>query len=347
MTTIHGLTPWWEPIRSHIHALQLSPASDGIAIACCGSVEEIALFSSGYIGSPKFARQPLITEHTMFQLASISKFITACLVLELCLRGKLQLDEKIIPPYNLLDVPVSFGQLLSHRAGFVDTGGVFGTIEDSTTAWTFDYWQNNKFRLYQSEKVGEYNYSTWGYWLIQVLIEWKFKVPFEHLLKQLLCYPLGLISTTSSSPNSYNGNYSWGHDSLGNPLPYGWRHFEGFEAAAGVWSTAADMGLLISHLFKPKATNSRDTRLLVSLQDLIAIPSCCGYQYGLLLSSINREKVLLHTGTNPGYHAILQFCPKTKNGFIILTNSECRNIFNQSLVKYMGRLMVDTAGLAL
>jgi len=347
VTTIHRLTPWWEPIRSHIHALHLSTTSEGIAIACCDSLGRVASFSSGYIGSPEFIHQPIINEHTKFQLASISKFITACLVLELSLRGKLKLDEQIQPPHNILNVPVTLGQLLTHRAGFIDTAGTLGTIDGSRPFWTTEYWQNNKSHLHQTETVGEYHYSTWGYWLIQKIIEWRFEIPFEQLLQRWLCFPLGLTATTSSSPKTTDSTACWGHDSLGKPLAYGWRHFQGIEAAAGVWSSAADMGLLISHLLQPKFTNSKGAKLLVRLSDLIAVPSCYGYQYGLLLTSINREKVLLHTGTNPGYHAVLQFCPKSKTGFVVMTNLECLNIFNQSLVKYMEWLMVDTAGLAL
>ena len=346
MSNKQSPTPWWEPIRMHIQALHLSTTSEGISIACCDSLGKIASFSSGYIGSPKLNHQHIINEHSKFQLASISKFITACLVLELSLRDKLKLDERIQPPNNILNVPVTLGQLLTHRAGFIDTVGTLGTIDGSRPFWTADYWQNNKSHLYQTENVGEYHYSTWGYWLIQKIIEWKLEIPFEQLLQHWLCLPLGLTATTSSSPKTTDSTTSWGHDSLGNPLAYGWRHFQGIEAAAGVWSSAADMGLLISHLFQPKGTNSKGAKLLVRLSDHIAIPSCYGYQYGLLLTSINREKILLHTGTNPGYHAVLQFCPKTKNGFIILTNSECRNIFTQSLTQYMGRLMVDTVGRA-
>ena len=343
MSNIQSPTPWWEPIRSHMQALQLSPTSGGIAIACCGPVEKVSSFSSGYIGSPKIIHQPMVNDHTKFQLASISKFITACLVLELSLYGKLKLDEKILPPNNILNVPVTLEQLLMHRAGFIDKAGTLGTIDDSRPFWTADYWQNNKSRLHQTEQVGEYHYSTWGYWLIQILIEWKLEVPFEQLLQQWLCLPLGLTATTSSSPKTTDSTPGWGHDSLGNPLAYGWRHFQGIEAAAGVWSSAADMGLLISHLFQPKTFNIPATKLLISLSDLIADSSQYGYQYGILMTSIDKEKVLVHTGTNPGYHAALQLCPKSKKGFVILTNSECRNTLTQSLFKYMGRLMLDKA----
>ncbi len=346
MSNIQSPTPWWEPIRNQIQALHLPTTSEGIAIACCDSLGKIASFSSGYIDSPKFIHQPIITEHTKFQLASISKFITACLVLELSIRGKLKLDEKIQPPHNIHNVPVTLGQLLTHRAGFIDTAGTLGTTDGSRPFWTAEYWQNNKSYLYQTETVGEYHYSNWGYWLIEKIIEWKLEIPFEQLLQRWLCLPLGLTATTSSSPKTTDSTACWGHDSLGNRLAYGWRHFQGIEAAAGLWSSAADMGLIISHLFQPKFTNSKGAKLLVRLSDLIAVPSCYGYQYGLLLTSIHREKVLLHTGTNPGYHAVLQFCPKTKNGFIIMTNSECRNILTQSLNKYMGRLMVDTVAQA-
>lgn len=112
-----------EVIRESIENLIKLYAVPGVAVIKLNRAGETALSTAGNTRKTDVAKcngARRITSTTLFQLASISKLLTAWLVVELAERNILKLDQKYhlqIPEGSALG-GVTLRQLLSHRGGF-------------------------------------------------------------------------------------------------------------------------------------------------------------------------------------------------------------------------------------
>lgn len=86
----------------------------------------VVQFAQGY-GMADIAQRRAVTADTMFHLASVTKVVTACMIMRLAERGKLVLDEPIagyldFPVFNprFRDTPITIRQLLTHTSSISD-----------------------------------------------------------------------------------------------------------------------------------------------------------------------------------------------------------------------------------
>ena len=127
-----------------------------------------------------------VNEHTVFQVASVSKWITSFGVLKLVEQGKLDLDTPIddyltrwhLPESEFDNRKVTIRRLLSHSSGLVDDLGYSGftpdqtpqTIEASLTKAADGFYSEGIARV-GFEPGSQYMYSGAGYTILQLLIE--------------------------------------------------------------------------------------------------------------------------------------------------------------------------------
>jgi CubicO group peptidase (beta-lactamase class C family) len=97
---------------------------------------------------------------------------------------------------------------------------------------------------------------------------------------------------------------AYGHDYAGQ-IDGGWRKFEGVEAAAGIWSTAKDLGHLLRQLMK-QTNNSSARPAMLKISDLLIKGQGDGYHYGVMVNKRSRGLILSHQGINPGYQAMIR-----------------------------------------
>jgi CubicO group peptidase (beta-lactamase class C family) len=267
-------------------------------------------------------RMPM-TPETVMQIASVSKPLAAYTVVRLARAGRVELDAPIerltagwrLPESEFDAQEVTLRRLLSHTAGINVSGyqGLRpGSPLPSTEASLAGASGAGTARIVDA-RGREWRYSGGGYTLGQLAVERATGEPYSRVVERQVLRPLGMARTgfdctTSESPP--RGAAS-GHDAAGKPMPR-LRYAE--QAAAGVCSTAGDMGRFAAALMRgPIATAMA-----------APAPATDGkYGLGLHIERLrDGTKRLWHDGSNRGWQAQLEVFPDRDWALVMLTNGD-------------------------
>jgi CubicO group peptidase (beta-lactamase class C family) len=190
----------------------MQAARDGAKDAQVGNCA-IALIEDGHIvDSYVYSPNDPVHYGTLFQMASISKWVTSWGVMALVRQGRLELDVPVsryltrwhLPPSEFNNDGVTVRRLLNHTAGLTDGLGYLGfppgrqvqQLEDSLT-----YAADRAPEADGHVRVGyapgsRWKYSGGGFTLLQLLIEEVTHDRFAHFMQQTVFEPLGMTRTT-------------------------------------------------------------------------------------------------------------------------------------------------------
>lgn len=173
----------------------------------------MATVNNGIVEYEKFhsAGKP-VNRNTVFQVSSLSKWISAFGIMRLVEDGKLDLDAPVskyltrwqLPSGEFNNEEVTVRRLLSHTAGLTDglgysgfeTGTPVQSIEQSLTRAS-DADEGISGVVSVGIKPGrEFKYSGGGYTLLQLLVEEVSGQSFASYMKGSLFEPLGMIHST-------------------------------------------------------------------------------------------------------------------------------------------------------
>jgi CubicO group peptidase (beta-lactamase class C family) len=143
------------------------------------------------------------TPETRFRIGSVSKLLTAVLLMRLAQDGLLQLDSRV-GQYVTLPEPlasISFRHLAGHLGGvrhyrgneFLTTTH-FATLSDALAVFVDD--------SLIAAPGSRYAYSSYGYNLIGSALEAMTATPFPDLLRQHVLAPLGMGATVPDQPGA-------------------------------------------------------------------------------------------------------------------------------------------------
>jgi D-alanyl-D-alanine carboxypeptidase len=174
-------------------------------------------------------------------IASITKMMTATLVLQLVDEGLLSLGDDVrqwLPELDALG-PVTVEQLLSHRAGLVSDPAL-GAIKRVGFSHTADILRLVGDRGPEYAAGSEGRYSNAGFAALGVLVERVLDQPFGEALSERIFEPTGMASSRLGGRPTIQGY---------NPKPVR-NYYLGYLPGAGsVVSTAADVDAFIHALW--------------------------------------------------------------------------------------------------
>ena len=324
----------------------------GISFAFYTPFFEPILYSHGLrVCSSTASAGEAVTSETSFQLASVSKFVTSCLVLELSHQNQLQIDHSISHEiwdlwegqlnFSPEDVLITWSHLLSHRAGFLDYGGLRGIASDSNALPELISWQKKPHLIHRNDHVGQYHYSACSYWVIQQLLERLTGIDFPSLLQKNLFTPLVMTSSFATAYPPIDSNVACGHGSIGR-LPSCFMSYPACEAVAGIWSSASDLWLLMEQLLRrPAEREFFNHQPGVVLTDLLRSPFPGTYKLGLYLREKNGLQLYVHTGLNPGFSSGIIFNKAISSGVAFLINCEISGLVSQAFLE-LGNILLST-----
>lgn len=151
---------------------------------------------------PQTVWEPDSADEPAFLAYSITKSVTACLVLRLAEEGRLDLDDPVAIwfPDVAQAARISVRHLLNHTAGIPDYGGLpayhDGVRSTPSVPWSFE--------RFAAETVGKgllfapgqgFAYSNPGYMLVKRILEQVSGASFRALVAERVARPLGLRST--------------------------------------------------------------------------------------------------------------------------------------------------------
>jgi CubicO group peptidase (beta-lactamase class C family) len=225
-----------------------------------------------------------VTTGTVFDVASISKPVTAVGVLRLAQEGKIDLDRDVNTYLKRWKVPsnqwtvqtaVTARMLLNHTGGFGDSPS---QIYKPSTIPTLLQLLNGEspatnFPVQAKMRPGStFDYSNNGYLVLELLVEDVTGKPFEEAMRVLVLSPLGMTQSTFEQPLSEQR----AQDAAS---AFGPRQKVGMDprqfvvpnlAAGGLWSTAADLAKLAievqsAYAGKPsKVLNRKMARMMLT-----------------------------------------------------------------------------------
>ena len=254
-----------------------------------------------------------VTRDTRFQVASVSKAVSAFGLLRLAAARGVSVDAPLRlrdwrPPASAFEARgITLRRLLSHTAGLSVPGYVgvspdrpLGSLTDSLRGRTGDA---GPVRLV-SEPGTSAAYSGGGYTVAEL---WATEVsgePFAELMRDTVLRPLGMNASGYDQVDAPAD--ATGHDAHERPLP-AYRFAE--HAAAALQSTAPDMGRFVAAL---PASMMRPA------------PATGGaWGMGLELRELrDGTRMVFHIGNNRGWQSRIAAFPDRGWGLVVLTNSD-------------------------
>jgi CubicO group peptidase (beta-lactamase class C family) len=189
-----------------------------------------ALIEKGQVVDQYFVSKGTpVNQDTVFQVASISKWLTAWGVMALVEAGKIDLDKPVstyltrwqLPQSEFDNNGVTVRRLLSHTAGLIDGLGFAGfepgdkvqTLEQSLQNPNASSPDGDRRIRVGIEPGSAWAYSGGGYTILQLLVEEVSGVSFRDYMKSKILRPLGMKnstyvvdSTTSNVAPSYHSD---------------------------------------------------------------------------------------------------------------------------------------------
>jgi len=265
--------------------------------------------------------------NTIFNVASLTKPVTAMIALKLVSLGKWNLDEPIYKYWTDPDIAndprntkLTTRLILSHQTGFPN--------------WR---WTNNDKKLnFQFDPGTKYQYSGEGMEYLRKALEKKFKKSLQILANKLIFQPLKMTDTryvwdknvdTSRLAISYDKDGK-AYETVKNKTP---------NSADDLLTTIEDYGKFMVSVMNGDGLSKKVFEEMSTNQ----VASTKGKHFGLgfeIYDLGNNEIALSHGGADKGVQTIMFIFPKTKQGLLIFTNSDTGVSVYQTLLKhYLGK----------
>lgn len=293
-------------------------------------VGEQLVFAGGAGVRDLATRQP-VTADTPFYLGSVSKVLTATLILGLAEDGRLPLDASL-DFREQDDTPITARTILSHASGLPREG-------------PFGYWFTAEFPAWPAlaefasqtplefEPGAAMRYSNIGYAVLGQLAAERLGTSYGEALERRLLGPLGMQSSGSVGPAP---GVARGYTPPGRLIPSAERPFAGvgvrsgdrylreyhdasaMAPAFGAWSTAADMqkflGYLLSDANRPRPSKP-ERKKLYSAQ-------ASGWGLGMQPDRIGDRRIARHSGWFAAHRSHLLVDPDAGIGVIVFSNAD-------------------------
>lgn len=285
------------------------------------------------------AGEPVDSE-TLFQVASLSKWITAWGVMMLVEAGKLDLDAPVatyltrwtLPESEFDNSKVTVRRLLSHTAGLTDSLGYAGfppgtevqSLEASLTR-AADASPQADGRVRVGIAPGtKWRYSGGGYTLLQLVIEETSGEAFESYMRRAVFEPLGMNRSTFAVDPARMPNVAMLYDRDGKAATH---HRFTALAAASFYTTASDMTRLIqAHLTGSNGEPAGRGVLKPDTLKLMRQPHASQmgaeiWGLGTMLYAPNDDGdfIIGHDGKRqPAINAAVRLNPSTGDGIVVL-----------------------------
>ncbi|NBL63711.1 serine hydrolase [Flavobacterium sp. NST-5] len=291
----------------------------GIGVIENGKLQQVKVFGeiSKGISAPY---------NTIFNVASLTKPVTAMVALKLVSLGKWNLDEPIYKYWTDPDITndprnkkLTTRIILSHQTGFPN--------------WR--YMNENKKLNFQFEPGTKYQYSGEGMEYLRKALEKKFNKSLQQLANELIFQPLKMTDTRYVwDKNVDTKRLAIGYDKNGNT--YETVKNTTPNAADDLLTTIEDYGNFLVSVMNGDDLSKNVFEEMTKNQ----VASTKGKHFGLgfeIYDLGNGEIALSHGGSDNGVQTIVFILPKTKQGLLIFTNSDTGgSVFENLLKHYLG-----------
>lgn len=282
-------------------------------------------------------------ERTLFQAGSVSKPVSAVGAMRLVQDGTLTLSQPVnerlvgwkIPDNEFTaKAPVTLAQLLSHTGGLTVHGflgyapglpvpGVPAVLDGAPPA-------NSKPVRVDILPGSQYRYSGGGYTIAQLLMTESGKRDFVTLMREEVLAPIGMADSTYANPlpAPWLARAAAGVLPNGDAVP-GKRHTYPEMAAAGLWTTSADLARFGIEM--QKALRGDSKVLSAPIAKSMLVPPLADSSYGLGFEVLTRDGTtwFSHGGWDEGFCAQLTMNAANGQGVAIMINANAPEFMDE------------------
>lgn len=279
---------------------------------------------------------PANTE-TLFQAASISKPVAAMASLKAVQDGLFTLDDDIngiLTSWKLdggeftKDRPVTPRMLMSHTSGLGDGFG-FPGYEPSLPRPTVvqilgGHSLSNVGPLFMERApMTLMEYSGGGVTLMQQALSDARRRPFADIMRDDVLRPIGMARSSFEQPLSpeRDRNAARAHSREGKSRAAKWHVYPEL-AAAGLWTTPADLARFAIEVQKSAAGKSNRVLSRAMVQEMLSPVGVGDYAVGFSVAKIGQGWYFQHGGSNWGFQATLLAHKVKGYGLAIMTNAD-------------------------
>jgi len=282
------------------------------------------------IGKADLENNVLVSNTSLYRIASISKPITAVAILQLWENGLISLDtdaRTYIPEFPAKKYKFTIRQLLNHTSGIrnykegeFDSKRFYATTDEALKVFAYDS------LIY--EPGTKYEYTSLGYTLLAAIIEKVSKTSYENYLKENLFLPAGMKSTVIDKQREVILNRVKGYEKNAESkfVNSALADLSIKVAGGGLISTTTDLLMFSKALLENRLIKS-STLDLMTRKSKLKNGKLLDYGLGFaLLFNGDSLKYFWHNGAGTGFSSMLLINPTQKTASVHLINIRDRNL---------------------
>jgi CubicO group peptidase (beta-lactamase class C family) len=291
----------------------------GIGVINNGKLQQVEVFG-------ELKKGVTAPYNTIWNVASLTKPVTAIVALKLVSQGKWDLDEPVYKYWTDPDIAndpnnklITTRIILSHQTGFPN--------------WRY---MNESGKLDFKFKPGtKYQYSGEGLEYLRRALESKFHKTLNELATELIFEPLKMTDTKYFwDAKTDESRFAIGYDKKGNA--YETNKNKTANAADDLLTTIKDYGTFLCSVMNGDGLSKKVFEEMKSPQ----VDTKKNKHFGLgfeIYDLDNGEYALSHGGADKGAQTLVFLLPKTKQGILIFTNvDDGYKIYEKLLLHYLG-----------
>lgn len=285
-----------------------------------GKIQEVKVYGELEKGRPA-------PDNAIFNVASLTKPVTALVALKLIDAGKWSLDEPIYKYWIDPDIAddsrtrkLTTRHILSHQSGFPNWRREHA---DGKLAFAFDPGTGHQ-------------YSGEGFEYLRRALESRFDKTLDELAGELVFKPLNMSDT----------RFYW-DETVDEKRFAKWHTAEGelyetyknktANGADDLLTTVEDYSRFMVHIMNGAGLSEELYGQMISSQVRIKHNKYFGLGWWVDENVGDGENAIVHGGDDMGVHAIVFMLPKSKRGLVIFTNSDNGTaVYVQTILAYLG-----------
>ncbi len=287
------------------------------------------IYKNGY-GSADLEHNIPLTEHSVFNIASITKQFVAFSILLLEEQGKLNLEDPIqkhLPDFPKYASPITLSHLIHHTSGLRDSG-VLLYLKGINSLDNID--PADLYKLIKSQKElnfptgEEFSYSNSGYFLLVKIIEKVSGKSIDEFGQHYIFKPLGMSNTVFYNDNTKlikNRVFSYHHNEYGE--------FENqiirsdIVGPSGIYTTIEDIYLWDQNFYDNKLGKGNQEIIdKMQTESKLNDGKGSGYSFGQFPRSYKGYKTISHGGDKAGFKTQYLRVPELHLSIIIFANRD-------------------------
>ena len=301
-----------------------------------GNISFVLLEGGKAAGSFNLSKGKPVDRHSVFQVASLGKWLTAWGVMALVEEGSIDLDAPIsnylsrwkLPASEFDPSGVTVRRLLSHTAGLTDGLGYDGfdnakdrqSLEASLTK-AADASPGKEGRVVLGSEPGSgWRYSGGGYTLLQLIIEEVSGRPFSDFMDERVFAPLEMDRTTFDHAEAVELGLAENFAPDGTTEPFRWYTAL---AASSLFTTSRDLAIFISAQSEGSSNPVLSSETMALMREAHASELGADiWGLGVMLYAPNNsgDFIIGHDGSNePAINTAARIDPATGDGVVVLS----------------------------